>query len=99
MYQQLVSNIQRQVARTVFKVKIVQQDGQSVAAQPAPTPAAQLTESNGSTPAAAQAKTAVPVLAKSSGPSDEQIRTLGGSGKGASKGKGSNAAKRRKMIR
>jgi hypothetical protein len=41
----------------------------------------------------------VPVLAKSSGPSDEQIRTLGGSGKGASKGKGSNAAKRRKMIR
>ncbi|MGE0602061.1 MAG: preprotein translocase subunit SecA [Dehalococcoidia bacterium] len=102
MYQQLVSNIQRQVARTVFKVRIVQQDGQAVATQPAPTPAANLVESNGSepvTPAPTQPRTAVPVLAKSSGPTDEQIRTLGASGKDAAKGKGSNAAKRRKMIR
>ncbi|MBP9947880.1 MAG: hypothetical protein KBH14_15845, partial [Vicinamibacteria bacterium] len=97
MYQQLVANIQRQVARTVFKVRIVQQDGQAVASHPAATPAGAPPENGAvSEPAA---KKAVPVLAKSTGPSDEQIRTLGGGGQNAPKGKGSNAAKRRKMIR
>jgi len=102
MYQQLVANIQRQVARTVFKVRIVQQDGQQVAQQPAPSPAANLVTGNGNEPAAepqpAKGK-ATAVLSKPSGPSSDQIRTLGSSGQNAPKGKGSNAAKRRKMIR
>ena len=99
MYQQLVANIQRQVARTVFKVKIVHQDG---SAAPPPTAAAPVTElsTNGTEPeGATPAKRAAPVLAKSSGPGKDQIRTLGGSGQNAPKGKGSNAAKRRKLIR
>jgi preprotein translocase subunit SecA len=100
MYQQLVANIQRQVARTVFKVRIVSQDGQQVAQQPAPAPAANLVTSNGAEPQTEPARPrATAVLAKPTGPSSDQIRTLGGSGQNAPKGKGSNAAKRRKMIR
>jgi preprotein translocase subunit SecA len=85
MYQQLVQNIRRQVAKTVFKVRIVEnaEGGQTAA------PVA-----NGATPAAA-----APVLAKTSGPTNEQIRTLGSSGQRGGQGKGSNSAKRRKLIR
>ena len=104
MYQQLVQNIQRQVARTVFKVRIVQQENAAPIAQPVePSPgdlaaARAAASANGSSGEPERKKVAAPVLAKSSGPSDEQIRTLGG-GQNAPKGKGSNAAKRRKMIR
>jgi preprotein translocase subunit SecA len=101
MYQQLDENIKRQVARTLFKVRIVQQENAAAIAQPVePSPgdiAAGNVSENGSTNG--RKKTAAPVLAKSSGPSDAQIRTLGGNGQNAGKGKGSNAAKRRKMIR
>ena len=108
MYQQLVQNIQRQVARTLFKVRIVQQDNAApVAQQVEPSPgdiaaaqaAAAAGNGNGNGAKEGRKKVAAPVLAKSSGPSDDQIRTLGGNGQNAPKGKGSNAAKRRKMIR
>jgi preprotein translocase subunit SecA len=91
MYQQLVANIRKQVARTVFKVRIVQQGAQP-AAEAAPA-----ASGDGTSPR--PAKPAAPVLAKPSGPSDEQIRTLGSSGQRAPTGKGSNSAKRRKLIR
>ena len=91
MYQQLVANIRKQVARTVFKVRVVQQG-----AQPAPE-AAPPASPDGAGPK--PSKPAAPVLAKPSGPSDEQIRTLGSSGQRAPAGKGSNSAKRRKLIR
>ncbi len=107
MYQQLVQNIQRQVARTLFKVRIVQQENQPpIAQQVEPSPgdlaaaqAAANAGANGNGAAEPRKKTAEPVLAKSSGPTDDQIRTLGSNGQNAGKGKGSNAAKRRKMIR
>jgi preprotein translocase subunit SecA len=98
MFDQLKGNIQRQVARTLFKVRVVQQDGQATVPQAQPVAAG----TNGPAPeenGAGPAKKAAPVLAKSSGPTDAQIRTLGSSGQNAPKGKGSNAAKRRKMIR
>ncbi|MEO8541177.1 MAG: preprotein translocase subunit SecA [bacterium] len=108
MYQQLVQNIQRQVARTLFKVRIVQQDNAAPLALPVePSPgdllAAQANgngngSSNGAEPTSRK-KNAAPVLAKSSGPTGDQIRTLGSNGQNAAKGKGSSAAKRRKMIR
>jgi len=102
MYQQLVANIRRQVARTVFKVRIVQQ--QPPAAAPVPAPATEGTDAPAASagPAPVEpppAKTAVPVLAKNTGPSDEQIRTLGANNQRSGQGKGSSAAKRRKMIR
>ncbi len=90
MYQQLVANIRKQVARTVFKVRIVQQEAQ-------PSPVAAPAGGDGAAPK--PAKPAAPVLAKPSGPSDEQIRTLGSSGQRGPTGKGSNSAKRRKLIR
>ncbi len=92
MYQQLVANIRKQVARTVFKVRIVQQGAQPAAAEAAPT-------ASGDGAGPKPSKPAAPVLAKPSGPSDEQIRTLGGGGQRAPAGKGSNSAKRRKLIR
>jgi preprotein translocase subunit SecA len=92
MYQQLVANIRKQVARTVFKVRIVPQEAQVPAAA-----AAADGDGNGLGPR--PSKPAAPVLAKPSGPSDEQIRTLGSGGKRAATGKGSNSAKRRKLIR
>jgi preprotein translocase subunit SecA len=95
MYQQLVANIQRQVARTVFKVRIVQQDGQ---AGPPPTAAPVALSTNGTEPdssetngAAPSGKKATAVLAKPSGPSKYQIRTLG-CGQAGPIGKCSNAA-------
>ncbi len=94
MYQQLVQNIRKQVAKTVFKVRIVQNTEGGQQAQPV-TPTA-----NGGAPAPQPSKPeAAPVLAKSSGPTNEQIRTLGSSGQRTGQGKGSNSAKRRKMIR
>ena len=92
MYQQLVANIRKQVARTVFKVRIVQQGAQPAAAEAAPT-------ASGDGAGPKPSKPAAPVLAKPSGPSDEQIRTLGSGGQRAPAGKGSNSAKRRKLIR
>ncbi|GIW18030.1 MAG: protein translocase subunit SecA [Tepidiforma sp.] len=92
MYQQLVQNIRRQVARTIFKVRIVQQPA------PAPAPA----EANGAAsaaPAPAPAAKAAPVLAKPTGPSEQEIRTLGAAPQRGGQGKGSTAAKRRKLIR
>jgi len=100
MFQQLQENIRRQVAKTVFKVRLVQNGPQQ---PPTVTPVETTTNgasaegSNGAAPA--PVRKAAPVLSKASGPSDEQIRTLGSSGQNAPKGKGSNAAKRRKMIR
>jgi len=99
MYQQLVANIQRQVARTVFKVRIVQQEAPPAAAAPAAGANGASEGAGTAVTPAASGKKATPVLAKSSGPTDEQIRTLGSSGQNAPKGKGSNAAKRRKLIR
>ena len=87
MYQQLVANIRKQVARTVFKVRITQNQPQGTASAP------------GEGAVAAPSKPAAPVLAKPTGPSDEQIRTLGSSGQRGPTGKGSNSAKRRKLIR
>lgn len=87
MYQQLVANIRKQVARTVFKVRITQNQPQGATSAP------------GEGAVAAPSKPAAPVLAKPSGPSDEQIRTLGSSGQRGPTGKGSNSAKRRKLIR
>jgi preprotein translocase subunit SecA len=92
MYQQLVANIRKQVARTVFKVRIVPQEAQAPAAAPG-------TDGDGNGAGPRPSKPAAPVLAKPSGPSDEQIRTLGSGGKRAATGKGSNSAKRRKLIR
>ncbi len=83
MYRQLVENIRRQVARTVFRVRVVQ--------QPAAAPPTATTQQ----PAAG----AAPVLARPTGPAPEQIRTLGASPKSGAQGKGSSAAKRRKLIR
>jgi len=87
MYQQLVQNIRRQVARTIFKVRVVQQP----APQPAPAPAGD------GAAAPAPAQKAAPILAKASGPSPDEIRRLGAAPQGG--GKGSSAAKRRKLIR
>ena len=87
MYQQLVQNIRRQVARTIFKVRVVQQP----AAQPAPAP------TGDGAAASAPAQKAAPILAKASGPSPDEIRRLGAAPQGG--GKGSSAAKRRKLIR
>jgi len=86
----VVANIRKQVARTVFKVRIVPQEAQAPAAGAGG-------DGNGAGPK--PSKPAAPVLAKPSGPSDEQIRTLGSGGKRAATGKGSNSAKRRKLIR
>jgi preprotein translocase subunit SecA len=87
MYQQLVQNIRRQVARTIFKVRIVQ--------QPAPEAAA---ADGAGRPAERPAAAAAPAIpARPSGPSPEQIRTLGAAPQPG--GKGSSAARRRKLIR
>ena len=74
MYQQLVGNIRKQVARTVFKVKIVEQP----AAPPPPEMVAVHPGSEDAEPAMAQSTggpIAKPVLARSSAPSSGQMRT------------------------
>jgi hypothetical protein len=82
------------VAKTVFKVRIVQNTEGGQTAQPV-TPAA-----NAGAPVPQASKPeAAPVLTKNSGPTNEQIRTLGANGQRTGQGKGSNSAKRRKMIR
>jgi preprotein translocase subunit SecA len=95
MFNQLKDNIRRQVARTIFKVRIVEQNG-----PPPEVQAVHPGDQSGDEPSAngANGRRGEAVLAKSSGPADSTIRTLGG-GQNAPKGKGSNAAKRRKMIR
>ncbi len=100
MYQQLVQNIQKQVARTLFKVRLVQNENAAPTVQPVqPSPGDIAASGANGTEGSARKKTAAPVLAKPSGPTNDQIRTLGGSGQNSPAGKGSNAAKRRKMIR
>jgi preprotein translocase subunit SecA len=97
MFSQLRDNIRRQVARTIFKVRITQQPAPPPMEAASPNGARAGAAANGAGPARA----AAPVLAKSSGPSAEAIRTLGSTGEKQSKakGKGSSLAKRRKMIR
>ncbi|MEP7216747.1 MAG: preprotein translocase subunit SecA [Anaerolineaceae bacterium] len=68
MYQQLVANIRKQVARTVFKVKIVEQPS----APPPPEMVAIHPGSDEETPGGPVAK---PVLARSSAPAVNQLRT------------------------
>ncbi len=84
MYEQLKENIRRQVARTVFKVRITQTP------QPSPAPAvvAQHPEPDGGTNGAAAplpgdqapAPKAAPVLARASGPAPAQLQTNRGDG-------------------
>ena len=71
MYRQLVENIRKQVARTVFKVKIVEQP----AAPPPPELVAIHPGSDEAEPEAATTPGAAPVLARSSAPSPAQLRT------------------------
>ncbi len=94
MYQQLVQNIRKQVAKTVFRVRIVQNTGDG---EPPTTVTPGGSNDGAAKPQAA--KPAAPVLTKNSGPTNEQIRTLGSNGQRGGQGKGSNSAKRRKMIR
>ena len=87
MFEQLTGNIRRQVARTVFKVKLVEQrpsDG-----QPAPQ---DLQATKPDAPPVAE-----PVLSGSSTPDPDSLRTNRGNGQG--KGKSSKAAARRRMMR
>ncbi len=71
MFQQLQENIRRQVARTIFKVRVVEQPQAS-------TPAA-VPSTNGESPATASeprsAKVATPVLAGSTAPRAAQLHT------------------------
>jgi preprotein translocase subunit SecA len=73
MFQQLQDNIRRQVARTVFKVKVVEQRP-AQGARPA-----QQTASGETAPALAP-RTATPVLGRSSVPSVTQLRPNRGDG-------------------
>ncbi len=86
MYTQLQENIRKQVARTVFKVKVEQQSAPPAPAAPAPAtrsgedgPLAAFqpsSDGNGGGPRAA----AAPVLSRSSAPSVAQLRTNRGEG-------------------
>ena len=72
MYQQLVANIRKQVARTVFKVKIVEQPS----APPPPELVAIHPGSEEAEPETAQGgPVAKPVLARSNAPAVNQLRT------------------------
>jgi preprotein translocase subunit SecA len=95
MFSQLQENIRRQVARTIFKVRITEQQA------PPPVAATNGADGDGSANGATPTRRATPVLARPSGPSSDAIRTLGSTGEKQSnaKGKGSSLAKRRKMIR
>jgi len=72
MYVQLQENIRRQVARTVFKVKIVENP-----TPPAPTATqiSQSTTTNSSSSGDVPQGTAAPVLAGSTAPTAAQLRT------------------------
>jgi preprotein translocase subunit SecA len=79
MYQQLQANIRKQVARSVFKVKVEQRPAApaavpvpTAAAEP-PTAAAAPAPANGATPAGQPA--AAPVLARSAAPAATALRT------------------------
>jgi preprotein translocase subunit SecA len=91
MYVQLVQNIRRQVARTLFKVRIVQ--------QPAPSADGQAGDAGAAAQPDGAAPKATPVLAKPTGLTANEIRALGANAQRAAQGKGSTAAKRRKLIR
>jgi preprotein translocase subunit SecA len=90
MFTQLQENIRRQVARTVFKVRVTSVQESAPVQAPAP---------DGAGPATG-AKSAAPVIAKSSMPSVASLRTNRSDDEGrpgsAAKGK---AAKRKRMIR
>src|SRR5690606_4306405 len=74
MFQQLQDNIRRQVARTVFKVRVEQVPSRpQQAAQPQPAP-------NGQQGGPVPAPQAQPVLASSSAPDVSQLRTNRGEG-------------------
>ena len=101
MYQQLQRNIRRQVARTIFRVRVTE-------ARPAATPAPQVTTSDSAEATVAQPAAATPkvepVLSGSTAPSVTQLRTNRGDGGAETPavrktGAGSNAAKRRKYLR
>ncbi len=64
MFQQLQANIRRQVARTIFKVRMVE--------QPAPAP---VSEEGARSPNGGSGAKAAPVLARSSAPSATSLRT------------------------
>ncbi|MCC7365890.1 MAG: preprotein translocase subunit SecA [Dehalococcoidia bacterium] len=72
MYQQLVQNIQRQVARTVFKVRV--QQTPAPAPQAAPVVNGATGTDNGAAAAPAPQPKAQPVLAGSTAPSPAQLR-------------------------
>jgi len=99
MFQQLQENIRRQVARTVFKVQVVQQP----VAPPPPPPVAQHPDpavaafEPPAPEAAAPAPKAAPVINRSSAPDPAKLQTNreGGQPKRST----STAAKRRRMIK
>ncbi len=69
MFQQLQGNIRRQVARTVFRVRVTE-------TRPAPAPAPTAASSNGeSATPGAEEKRAAPVLSRSTAPAVASLRT------------------------
>jgi len=72
MFQQLQENIRRQVARTVFKVRMVEQTTAAPTPAPQPQPGPDGTDE---APAAPTGRHAAPVLARSSAPAVAQLRT------------------------
>jgi len=103
MFQQLLGNIRRQVARTIFKVRIVERPAQAAATGEAASSAA---TAGPSAPAAVPV--AQPVIQQSSSPNPAQLRTnrgedapasSGSGGSGGKRGKPGKAAQRRRMIR
>ena len=99
MFQQLLGNIRKQVARTVFKVRVVEQRPAQQAAMPADAVAEKPDPESvtQAAPAPAPAPVAAPVLGSSSTPNPDSLRTNRGDDEG--KGKSSKAAARRKMMR
>jgi preprotein translocase subunit SecA len=104
MYGQLQRNIRRQVAHTLFKVRVEPQ------AAPSTPPPATLTtnagEGDGGSSTAGQAEVALkkpvanPLLGKSTQPSIDKLRTnVGGDGGGGGGPKSSKAAKRKRLVR
>ncbi|MDZ7727626.1 MAG: hypothetical protein U5Q44_05175 [Dehalococcoidia bacterium] len=94
MFQQLLGNIRRQVARTVFKVKVVEQRAQQQEPEQAPEGEAQKPEPEVVAPGGQ------PVLGNSSTPDPESLRTnRDGQPAKQGGGKSSKAAARRRMMR
>jgi len=83
MYVQLQENIRQQVARTVFKVKIVENPPASAATQQA---VSQATTTNSASSANVPQGTAAPVLAGSTAPTAAQLNTNRGDGAPATGG-------------